>query len=198
MSEFQIDVETMDEYPVSSDSSGTDGTENSDSVDSLDVILHLAREQYALQQSYTNSLDAKAGFILGSASLLTGVLAVWQTPKPGDYVLLINVLHGAASTILHWIPVGALGIYVVVVVCAYIAYRPLKFTRAPDLNQLKARFLSRPADETRKAALNATLSAFNQNARRLKSKARWVRIAFWALLAEAGVVAALLGVGYLH
>jgi hypothetical protein len=167
-------------------------------IDSLDIVLTLTRQQFVAQQTYTGALDAKAGFILGSASLLTGVLAVWQTPKPADYSLLTQLIGGAASSIVQLVPLTALVIYLIVVVTSYAAYVPFKFVEVPDPNRLASVYKPLPAGETKEAVLSATLAGFNQNGARLKVKAFRVRLAFGALLAEAIVVAALLSVGHLH
>lgn len=203
MSEIQIEFEGFEAGGAGGGESDAGGTTSASGdtergAESLEVILHLTREQFIAQQTHLSALDAKAGFILGSASLLTGVLAVWQRPEPGDYILLTNLIHEWSASIIQWLPTVAVVIYLLVVIIAFTAYLPFKFEQAPDPNVLNSAFRSSSPQEIRQVALEDTVSAFNENAARLKAKSIRVRVAFAVFLVQAIIVAALLVVGQLH
>lgn len=178
----------------------TDASESGDpaALKSLDLVFQLVREQYSSQQSYITALDAKAGFILGSATLLTGVLAVWQVPRSPNSRYLISVFGSGAQGIVQNLPLVAIGVYLAVVLTAYVAYVPFWFSEVPEPNALVKAFLVRPELETKKAVLATTLAAFQKNRRRLSVKSRCIQLAFGALLLEILLVAMLLIAGILN
>ncbi|PWT74737.1 MAG: hypothetical protein C5B60_06355 [Chloroflexi bacterium] len=94
---------------------------------SIAVALDLAREALTRQFAKADTLNTKAGFILGSASLLTGVLTAWRVP-PADTVSAL----GLSVQGIRWLPLGAVTIYFFVALTSFLAYRLQSYSVAPD------------------------------------------------------------------
>ena len=70
------------------------GTHNGAVDASAARALGVAQSALDTQMGQIDALDTKAGFILASASLLTGVLVLWHAPPPR--------IH--APGIVYWLP----------------------------------------------------------------------------------------------
>ena len=154
---------------------------------SLDIVLDLVRDQLNTQDDYANTLDAKAGFILGSASLLTGILVIFKIPLPvGDF--LVRLLGSGTARWLSALPVVALVIYLVIVTTAYKAYRLRNFYQVPNPNTLVDAYLTQAENATKATMVATMLTVFNDNEHTLKGKAASTSVAFAALWIEAFTV----------
>jgi len=147
---------------------------------SLELCYDLAREQIVAQTNRLSTLDTKASFVLGSASILTTAALDLRSALVSSHVLipLLSIL----------VVLGALA-YVVVVLFAFFAYtlRPWKWT--PQLSELKHDYIFREREYTMGTMLSNMTEVFNQNERTLLDKARWTKVAVLALLVEAALVA---------
>jgi hypothetical protein len=151
------------------------------------VALDLAQQALSRQVQQADTLNTKAGFILGSASLLTGVLTAWRVPHPS----LVSVL-GLPAVNVGWLPVAAVGTYFLVVVTSFTAYRLQNYNLAPDPRVLREKYLTRDAQETQRAAFKASTLAFEANLRTIGRKIAWTWTAFGCLILEAAIVALIL------
>ena len=170
----------------------------SSNAPSLDIVLDLVRDQLKAQDDYAGSLDAKAGFILGSASLLTGVLVVFKIPLPVSGSLLVRLPGLGVVNWLSSLPAAALVIYLVIVTTAYMAYRLRNFQQVPKPNILASLYLMETENATKATVLATMLTVFNHNERMLDKKATWTSLAFGALWLEGLTVFAMLVVQLLR
>lgn len=148
---------------------------------SLDIALDLAREQLGSQLQHADSIDTKAGLILGSASLLTGILSVWQVP----HILAHNVLLAKGLALLVFL------VYAAVVFTAGKAYALQPYNRPPHPKRLNA-YLAQPEQQTKGTVLSSIIQAYLANEKTLERKVCWTTRAFYALCVEVGVVGVVL------
>ncbi len=164
----------------------TTDTQPEDDVPSLDVAFDLTREQCAAQLTHLNGLDTKAGFVLASASLLTGALATWRVPT--------TTVH--YPIFIEWfmmrIPLISIVIYLVVIVTSYFALIPRDFTISINPTHLWQNYSKKPERWT-KRKVRATMAAiYQKNKQVIDRKIRWTMAAFFALALEAVLVAVIL------
>jgi len=166
---------------------------------SLDIILDFTRDQLAAQHSYASALDSKAGFVLGSASLLSGLLVAWRPPQSDvQYPLALQALVEALPGFVTALPLVVIGIYLFVIATAYRAYSLHSYKDVPNPKVLYPEYLKTDEFSTKGTVLATMVSAYNSNERTLKGKVFWTRAALLALLVEALVVAVMLGIEFLH
>src|SRR5262245_24274473 len=121
---------------------------------SLDIVFESARDLLKSQQAYAGTLDAKAGFVLGSATLLTGVVVQWREPQNVPTVPFLGDVVGktfgqALPFAVHTLPFFAIACYLLVVITAYKAYRLYRFAVVPkDADTLNAMAVM-PAHDTK-------------------------------------------------
>lgn len=157
----------------------------SDEFASLDVVFDLTRDQLSFQMSQVDGLDTKAGFVLASASLLTGALATWHVPATTSYSPFI-------ATFIQHIPLISILIYLVVIVTSFMAImvRTYEYPTAPT--QLRELYLHWPEQATKRKMRANIEAAYIRNEEKIKGKTRWTLAAFGALAIEALIVAVIL------
>jgi hypothetical protein len=153
---------------------------------SLDIALDLTREQLAAQQTQAGALDSKAGFVLGSASLLTGVLVAFR-PATG-----LASYPEPLPTVAHYLPFAAIVTYLVVISTSYRAYSLRRYQVVANPRKLYFHYLRKPAWRTKGTVLRTMLIVYARNERTLRAKVRWARAALAALTLEAIIVALIL------
>jgi hypothetical protein len=160
---------------------------------SLEFVLKQTQEQLKHQWDRAKALDAKANFVLGSASLITGLTALQtnalaanihlgQSGIPHNGLGLLSVL-GAVLSVLAFVA------FVVVVYLAYQGYRVRTFTIAPDPENLQ-HYPIVPLRETQEEVLGELVRSFVVTEQQIDQKAIWITWALRVLLAE-GVLLAL-------
>jgi len=178
------------------------------SPDSLDLVLNEVKAVKVAATAQIASLDAKAGFVLGSASFLAaavsglqGVVASHHTTHPT--LLTLPLLVGGQShplvigavTVVQALSVVALAVYLYTVVAAWMAYRATTTYAVPAPRRLEA-YLSRPDVVVKRAVVRALVEAYETiDAPMIQYKVTWTGRALRALLTEAVVSAILVVVG---
>lgn len=126
---------------------------------SLSVLDTEVRDQLASQLSHFESLDAKAGVLLGFAGLFVAL-------APGSDSTWIDVARFAG---------------VVSAVLALLAFLPRNYP-VLDLLRLRQRYLSAEPDFTRLTLLDTHIQMLEQARRLIEQKASRLKIAIGALL----------------
>lgn len=125
------------------------------------------------QNAQIATLDSKANFGLGSASLLTAGIIALQTSVQGRG-FLVNLLTSAC-----------LGAYIVVVWFSYQAYRLRTFATPPKPAPFARKYMYYHPDVTREHLISELINAYSRNLRPIRDKIRYTELLHKALLAEA-------------
>lgn len=156
---------------------------------SLQRIYDVAKDGNAALASQMTTLDTKASFVLGSASLLATGLAAFQgglstfvgermvCAPDGDSCFALS-----AQTIVHGITLLAACIYAFVVYCAWRAYKPRAYV-VLDPRPVQG-YVTNADDATQVALLQALLALYDANVAAVEEKATWTRWAARAFLIE--------------
>ena len=147
---------------------------------SVSVLLELAPAALANQASQIDALDTKAGFILGSSSLLTGVLTTWRVP-----------LH-APELVVWLLPIIALVVYGVVIYCGYKGYALGTYHFAPSPVILWEDWLDAKPYDIRRQVLSDIAGSYSDSEQKIKAKEKWVDRALKAFALQAIIVAAII------
>lgn len=123
------------------------------------MLTSEVQEQLDSQLSHFESLDAKAGVLLGFAGLFVAL-------APGTETIWIDLARLAG---------------VVSAAAALFAFLPRKFP-VIDLYRLRQRYLSAEPDFTRLTLLDTHIEMLDQARRLIEQKALRLKIAIWALL----------------
>lgn len=161
---------------------------------SLDVIYAEVKDRVALQIDQSQSLDSKANFVFGSASLVIAALAALRNaakPAPGHSLGRWDLFgwHLDKMLMVNVVTASALATFVGVVFCSMMAYRVHDFlvTPAPLAGaQNLMRFWSAHRPDITKAML--TESRINRdlptNQAVIDRKAMWTKFALYGLMVE--------------
>lgn len=158
----------------------------------INLVVDVMRDRLAEQLRQVGALDSRAGFILGSASLLTGVLALYRSPHLTATSVLVCLFGSSAQRVVDLAPFAGIATYVAVVITSYIAYALTKWTNAPEPNKFREGARTMNTLDLQNKLIDAILGSINQNQGRLAAKIGWVRAASILLLVEVAVVAILL------
>ncbi len=161
------------------------------SLPSLDFVLDEIKARREVSSSQISTLDTKASFVLGAASLLIAGVTGFQGAITHDNVTnRLCDLSGrncsiiTSTTVVHIIAAIASLIYFGVVWSAWKAYKlqTYKFTDPIGLQ----RFVAHPEHESKVALLRALIKAYKEDEETIKRKIYWADRALRAFLAEAG------------
>lgn len=145
---------------------------------SMDTVVDFTREKLSAQLAHADSLDTKANFVLGSATLLTAAAVA---------------LRSSASHIslgfMHVLGVIAMVVYLAVVFASLSAYMTREYHQAPNPVELEPYIWEEPL-KTKGDTLREMVKAYKENKTILQNKARWLK---WSLLGF-GLEAVLLAV----
>lgn len=167
--------------------------------ETLDLIFNEIKDSRADASSRVNMLEGKAGFVLGSASLLTSGVAGAQVALAGHttkYHLLPMWDHFhvvvSAIDIIHGLAAIAVVIYLWIVFFAWKAYMVRKFiTISPEI-------LSSYADpqykqwQVKKMLVRAMTDQYAQNQEKIDDKSLFTERALRGLLVEVVFLAIIL------
>lgn len=168
---FLCDYDQHLEYPAINDGRN---------MPSLDLGLDLMRDNLSQQMSSADSIDAKAGFILGSASLITGVLVAWHKLPTG------------APGIVQWLPAIAICVYVAVVTFAGLAYAVRPYKLSPDPVKLRDRYLFWTDVKAKDEIFHGMVISWLKNGKQIGIKLHWLSLAFAAFAIQIIIVAAII------
>jgi hypothetical protein len=164
----------------------------------VEIVHDELRERVALQLAQIDSLDGKANFVLGSASLLTaGAAALGSAIETSDGVTpnrwCIFGWNAEVETLANVVIAGAFAAFVAVVICAYQAYRVRIYTVTPDPTTgaalLLDTYMARPKGDTMAMLASARKQDdLPNNEAQIKDKVRWTTWALKALLVESALL----------
>lgn len=146
---------------------------------SLGVAFDLARDRTASQLETVNALDAKANFILTSAS----VVVATSIAVGGVTASLVG--EGWARAV-HLLPLFLVALtYIVIVIFVYQAYKVRGYERVPKPRVLLEDYLRQPDQVTKENMVRALADAYDANALTIDSKALWTNRALKVLVAQS-------------
>ncbi len=167
---------------------------------SVDVIYSEVTGRLSAQDAQIATLDSKANFGLGSATLLTAgvtglATAVDEAREPSqDRSMAAERVATAdlwwfgehnAERLTDYITLASLGVYVLVIVFSFLAYNLRQWRVTPQPAPFFDEALSWPAESTKVQLAVQRIEDFEFNEKKIKAKVRWVRFAMLALLFEA-------------
>ena len=153
---------------------------------SLNLVFDLAQEQLANQLSWVDTLDTKANFVLGSATLLVAGAAA------------LRGATGDARLIVYCVAALAMMLYGVVIFAAYRAYTTREYNRAPDPSNGLEEYIWADTQRTKATVLGEIIEAYSANKKIIANKARWLRRALKAFCVEAVLLAVFAVLQVLH
>ncbi|HEX8600723.1 MAG TPA: hypothetical protein VF952_19675 [Chloroflexia bacterium] len=158
----------------------------------IDVLFALAQNKLSVQDSQINALDSKAGFVLGSATILTAaVLAFQQAAVEAISKVfgesLIQRLVLTAVVVVLVIIIAAL--YISIVKASYDAYKLQRYRIVSITKEVRDLFILETPIKAKLVFLNAMISAAEVNQVTLDKKVASTETAVNSLLVEAKVIA---------
>jgi hypothetical protein len=149
----------------------------------LPLSVDLTREALNQQMAQADSLDTKAGFILGSSSILIALLTAWRRPAPHVWWLsaLAYVCVGLAIGGFGWIAWQASK-----------GYALAEYAVMVDPGPLADNVIYQDEKTSRYLTLLALKEAIERNDVTLAAKVKYIQLAFRGLLVETVFVAAVL------
>lgn len=147
---------------------------------SMRLGLDLMRDRLSLQMDQADAIDTKAGFVLGSSSIVTGVLVAWHR------------LPSNAPGIVQWLPAIAIAVYIVVVVLSAFAYFVKKYGVSPDPVKMRDKYVFWKPEEVEDELFHGMVVAYLHNGRTIGTKLHWLQTAFIAFGLQIIVVAAII------
>lgn len=158
---------------------------------SLDEIYDEVKDSVAAQNDRLKTIDTKANFGLAAATLLTAgvtglgralVDAGQRAIVPSWTVLGIQL---RADQVIDWVTIASLGIYGLVALSAYAAYRLRTFKEAPDPNRLVAMYIHVDPRITKATITSERAKNYAINEKKIGRKAWWTNLAMVFLILEA-------------
>ena len=163
---------------------------------SLDVLMEYINRHLDSLDSQISTLDNKAGFVLGSASLLIagigGFASAMDTTTPK---LVTQGIISSDWQLLIFIPIVVAGIlYLALVYTAYLAYKTRQYHAIAKFKELMDYTLAMDLspEQTKRDLIEDLLKVIEANQRTINTKAKWTRYALRLLLIEAILVVMLL------
>lgn len=177
-------------------------------ADSLDLVLGEIKAVKAAAAAQIISLDAKAGFVLGSASFLAAAVSGLQGVLASHHItqhvpLRLPLIVGgqqrdlvvSAALAVQALSVVALAVYLFTVFAAWQAYRATTTYVVPAPRRLEA-YLTRPDEVVKRTVLRALVASYEMiDAPMIQYKVAWTGRALGGLLTEAVLCAILIIVG---
>lgn len=156
---------------------------NAANLPSLDVAFDLARERTASQLETVDALDAKANFILTSASVVVAtsiaVGGIASAMVSQSWVRVVRILP------LFLVALA----YIAVVILVYQAYKVRGYERAPKPRILLDDYLHQSDQTTKEDMVRALADVYDTNAHTIESKALWTNRALQALVVQSILLA---------
>lgn len=152
---------------------------------SLDLVFDLTRERLSAQLTSVDSLDTKANFVLGSATLLTAAAATIQGLSHYDSAVRFVAILVAMS------------LYLAVIFTSFRAYMIRVYHQAPDPAALEG-YMWEQLEPTKGTLLKEMVGCYNDNKEEIARKVWWLRWALRAFGAEAVLLSILALLEVLH
>lgn len=161
----------------------------------LDVLFDVAKNRLSLQDSQADALDTKAGFVLGTATILTGVVVAFQQAAMDAIARAIgnNLLLRVAATLIVLALVGlVVSIYLDIVRGSYAAYKLHRYNTVDITEEIREEYIFKGPTETKITYLNEMIAAIAENEKTLQQKVESAETALNSLLVEARLTAFLI------
>lgn len=152
---------------------------------SLDLVFDLTRERLSAQLASVDSLDTKANFVLGSATLLTAAAATVQGLSHYDSAVRFVAI------------IFAMLLYLAVIFTSFRAYMVRGYHQAPDPTALEG-YMWEQLETTKGTILKEMVGCYNDNKKEIARKVWWLRWALRAFGAEAVLLSILALLEVLH
>lgn len=168
-----------------------------DNGPSLDFLLTLAQTRIDEENKLISTLDTKAGFALGSASLLTtGVAAFGKTVFDVAGKLAESDLRLAdePKAIIAVLVLGALFSFLFLVYSGYQAYRIRDIQALTEIRKVVKENLGGAEAETKAIILDTLGKIIEANEVEIEKKAAWTQRAVFTFFIETGFIALLITV----
>jgi len=148
---------------------------------SLDTVFAEVKERIAVQFDQAESLDRKAGTLLGFSSLVVTVAAG----------LRFAAFNESAVSTAFFVALFVLGLafYAISVFFAFRAYAVVSYRRDPEPRPLRDLYLFEEENYTKQRIISNVIDSFGHNAKILAEKAYAVRMASRFLFFETLVLA---------
>ncbi len=166
-------------------------------LESLELIYDTVKASIDAQNAQISSYDTKAGFVLGSASLLTAGAVGFQKTAfdvASNLAQKQLLLDPWVKPTMVLLTIAAMAFYLAIVIAGYNAYRIRKFQILADLDVLTAEYLDKRPDTTKLVLLDTFRTIYNNNEPKVKAKGRATEWAIRFLICEALFIAALTAV----
>ncbi|HSH81666.1 MAG TPA: hypothetical protein VLA19_24325 [Herpetosiphonaceae bacterium] len=158
----------------------------------LDVVFALIQGRLAEQRAHISTLDSKANFGLGSATLLIAgaanlrnALAITQQAGQARGDISFVGLTVDPIVAANGLTVAALLTYGVVILATFQAYTLRRYSVAPEPAPLLEHYLNAPADYVKERVARTMADSYAKNERLVRGKVRWTKMALGGLVIEA-------------
>lgn len=128
------------------------------------------------QNAQIATLDTKANFGLGSASLLTAAIIALHSSVEG-HGLIVNLLTALS-----------LFAYSAVALFSFLAYKLRTFETPPAPEALMLYYIESQPDETMETLIKEMVDAYNKNLKPIRRKILYTKLTLFSLLVEAGLL----------
>lgn len=150
------------------------------SAPSLSFGLELMRDKLSHQMAQADAIDTKAGFVLGSSSLITDILVAWHR------------LPVTAPSIVQWLPAIAIIVYIAVVVSSAFAYFMRKYGVPPKPVKMRDEYLFWEREKAEDEISHGMVLAWLYNNQTIGTKLHWLQTAFLVFGLQIVVLAAII------
>ncbi|HEX8598507.1 MAG TPA: hypothetical protein VF952_08330 [Chloroflexia bacterium] len=163
-------------------------------MSSLSIIYDLVQQRVTAQYERINSLDTKAGFVLGSATLLTGGISALQQVA---ITTMTDLNSKDPSTVAQWkIGIGGASLlavlfYLVLVFASIQAYKIRKYNALSRVRTLIDKYYENEEVDTKEVLVDTLATLVEENDQIIDRKALWTQRAISCLMIEAILLAIL-------
>lgn len=166
----------------------TQSAANSDTYPSVSLIYDLIKDRLAEQSSRVDAIDTKAGIVLGTASVVMGLVVAFQATVP-----LIHGIAAGQKLIRILLVIPQLDAYCLAAWMAYRAFGVRAYDYAPTPTEV-LKYKQEAEWFTRAQVSPAMEAAYTNNETVIADKVRWLRRSLQALIAQVIVLAVALTV----
>ncbi len=151
-----------------------------ETFESLEIGFELTRDMVQTQFSRSDTIDSKANFVLGSATVIIGTFAAFITGRPS-----------LSQSLIVYFPLFLS--YLITIIFAFLGYNVREYKDAPAPRKFLDLLLHQGQTQTRYQVFCALVYVYEYNERQLAFKIRFVSIALIFLCIESIVLMATFG-----
>lgn len=145
---------------------------------SLDVVFTEVRSRLDKQFEQIESLNQRAGLLIGFVTLIMSLLAGFTTAvkaKDLPVNMALPVILILISTIL----------YIHIIIFAYLAHRIQTYRRDPEPRPLRDNYLSKDLEATKRTVMSNFIESYEENKKVINKKVQALNKAFILFIVEA-------------